>query len=379
MMYYVQRFIYYLTYPIRMFLDTPSRLMAGPRRLFGISMAARVAILVWLLLIICATLSVLAFLWMTPERSPVDVKLNFNFFLVVSILIVVIPLVVYQAVRLWMKGDVSRFPDIDRAWKAGVGELSANGLDLTDIPLFLILGSADEKQEKALFGAAKLDLGMEGTPEGPAALHWYANNDGVYLVVSEACCLGKKYNVASVCIRPTDVRLAKKELGDSDVPVSVVVGFPHGHNRPEVKALEAKLAIEDGAEEIDMVMNIGKFLSGDYEHVKKDIEAVVAEAKKQDVIVKVIFESCYLSAEQVAKACLISRDAGADYVKTSTGFGDGPATPEVIDVMMKTVGDSMGVKASGGVRSWDTAIAYLNQGCKRLGVGSTEAVLEGAK
>ena len=196
MMYYVQRFIYYLTYPIRMFLDTPSRLMAGPRRLFGISMAARVAILVWLLLIICATLSVLAFLWMTPERSPVDVKLNFNFFLVVSILIVVIPLVVYQAVRLWMKGDVSRFPDIDRAWKAGVGELSANGLDLTDIPLFLILGSADEKQEKALFGAAKLDLGMEGTPEGPAALHWYANNDGVYLVVSEACCLGKLAGLA---------------------------------------------------------------------------------------------------------------------------------------------------------------------------------------
>jgi len=114
MMHYVQRFIYYLTYPIRMFLDTPSRLMAGSRRLFGISMAARVAILVWLLLIVCATLSVLAFLWMTPERSTVDVKLNFNFFLVVSILIVVIPLVVYQTLRLWMEGDISRFPDIDR-------------------------------------------------------------------------------------------------------------------------------------------------------------------------------------------------------------------------------------------------------------------------
>ncbi len=196
MMYYVQRFIYCLTYPLRMLLDTPSRIMAGSRRVFGISMAARVAILVWLLLIVCATLSVIAFLCMTPERSPIDVKLNFKFYLVVSILIVAIPLVVYKAIQLWLEGDVSRFPDIDRAWKAGLGELAANGLDLTDIPLFLVLGSADEKQGKSLFEAAKLDLGMKGTPQGPAPLHWYANADGVYLVVNDASCLGKLAGLA---------------------------------------------------------------------------------------------------------------------------------------------------------------------------------------
>ena len=204
MMNYVHRFIYCLTYPLRMLLETPSRIMAGSRRVFGISMAARVAILVWLLLIACAAVSILVFLWMTPERSPIDVKLNFNFYLVVFILIMVIPLVVYKAVQLWLEGEVSRFPDIERAWKAGLAELKANGLDLTDIPLFLVLGSADEKQSKSLFAAAKLDLGMEGTPEGPAALHWYGNTDGIYLVVNDASCLGKLSGLAQDAVgRPS--------------------------------------------------------------------------------------------------------------------------------------------------------------------------------
>jgi deoxyribose-phosphate aldolase len=187
-----------------------------------------------------------------------------------------------------------------------------------------------------------------------------------------------KWSVASMCVRPTDVALAARQLKDSKVAVSVVIGFPHGSNRPEVKALEAKLAIEDGAVELDMVMNIGKFLSGDYDFVQKDIEAVVAEARKTGAIVKVILEICYLSDEQIAKACKIADAAGADFVKTSTGFGDGPATPEAIDIMTKTVGKTMGVKAAGGVRSYETAVGYLEQGCKRLGVASTQAVLDGA-
>jgi deoxyribose-phosphate aldolase len=181
-----------------------------------------------------------------------------------------------------------------------------------------------------------------------------------------------------MCVRPTDVALAAKELKDSEVAVSAVIGFPHGSNRPEVKALEAKLAIEDGAVELDMVMNMGKFLSGDYDFVRKDIEAVVAEAKKSNVIVKVILEICYLSPEQIAKACKIAEAAGADYVKTSTGFGDGPATPEAVEIMIKTVGKTMGVKAAGGVRTYETAVGYLKQGCKRLGAASTQAVLDGA-
>ena len=196
--------------------------------------------------------------------------------------------------------------------------------------------------------------------------------------IIEACRLAKEYHIASVCVRPTDVPLAARELAGSDVVPSVVIGFPHGANRPEVKALEARLAIADGAAELDMVMNIGKFLSGDLDHVRRDIAAVVAEAKPHGVLVKVILETCYLSLAQVAAACKIAEAAGADYVKTSTGFGDGGATPEVIGVMVQTVGQTMGVKASGGVRSYATAAAYLDQGCKRLGATATKAIVDEA-
>lgn len=196
--------------------------------------------------------------------------------------------------------------------------------------------------------------------------------------IIDGCRMCNERGVASMCVRPTDVALAAKELKDSKVDVSMVVGFPHGSNRTEVKTLEARLAIEDGAVELDMVMNIGKFLSGDYDFVQKDIEAVVAEAKKSNVIVKVILEICYLSPQQITKACKIAEAAGADYVKTSTGFGDGPATPEAVEIMIKNVGKTMGVKASGGIRTYETAVGYLKQGCRRLGVASTEAVLDGA-
>jgi deoxyribose-phosphate aldolase len=193
------------------------------------------------------------------------------------------------------------------------------------------------------------------------------------------CELGAKYNVASVCVRPTDVATAAKALEGSTVPVSAVIGFPHGHHYPEVKALEAKMCIDDGAVELDMVMNVGKFLTGDYALVQRDIAGVVAEAHPRGAKVKVILETCYLTPEQIAKACEISRDAGADWVKTSTGFGSGPATPEAIDVMVKTVGDVMGVKASGGVRDYETAVGYLDQGCNRLGAaGGTAAICENA-
>ena len=183
--------------------------------------------------------------------------------------------------------------------------------------------------------------------------------------------------VKSMCVRPCDVALAAKCLAGSPVLVSVVIGFPHGHHRPEVKALEAELAIRDGARELDMVMNIGKFLAGDHDYVRRDIAAVVAVAKPKGVLVKVIQQSGYLTLDQVAKACLLTEEAGADFVKTSTGFGPGSATPEIIAVMLKTVGGRLGVKPSGGIRDWKTAVGYLAQGANRLGVGSTEAVLDG--
>ena len=187
-----------------------------------------------------------------------------------------------------------------------------------------------------------------------------------------------KRGVGNLCVRPSDVAVAAREVKGSRTTVSAVVGFPHGSNRPEVKALEARLAIEDGAVEVDMVMNIGQFLSGNFDHVQKDMAAVVAEAKPRGAKVKVILETCWLSPEQIAQACKIAEAAGADFVKTSTGFGEGPATPEAIDIMIKTVGKTMGVKASGGVRTWETAVGYLKQGCTRLGVASSEAILDGA-
>lgn len=194
-------------------------------------------------------------------------------------------------------------------------------------------------------------------------------------VISNAA-MCRERGVGCLCVRSCDVGLAAKELAGSDTIVAAVIGFPHGNARMEVKALEAKLAIEDGAQELDMVMNIGKFLSGDHGLVQADIEAVVAEAKPKGVPVKVILESCLLTMEQVAEACKLAEAGGADFVKTSTGFADGGATPEAIDVMLKTVGKTMKVKASGGIRTWETAVAYLQQGCERLGIGSTEAVLD---
>lgn len=196
--------------------------------------------------------------------------------------------------------------------------------------------------------------------------------------IRKACAVGKKFNVATVCVRPSDVKLAAAELKNSNVGVSAVVGFPHGANRSEVKALEAGLAIQDGAVELDMVMNIGMFLSGNHQLVKDDIRQVVAAAGAGNVPVKVIFEVCYLSNKQIAAACALAEEAGAQFVKTSTGFGESAATPESVEIMVRAVGNRLGVKAAGGIRDWATAVGFLEQGCVRLGAGSTEAILSGA-
>ncbi len=184
--------------------------------------------------------------------------------------------------------------------------------------------------------------------------------------------------VFSMCVKPCDVKMAAELLKDSNVKVSCVLSFPHGADATPSKAFQAKQAIEDGVQEIDMVMNIGKFMSGDFDYVKNDIKAVVDVAHASDVKVKVIQESGHLTMEQVSKACELSYEASADFVKTSTGFGPGSATTEIIDVMIKTVGDKMEVKPSGGIRTWETAVAYLEQGVDRLGVGSTLAIFNGA-
>ena len=196
--------------------------------------------------------------------------------------------------------------------------------------------------------------------------------------IVEACGIAKKYNVAALVVRQTDIPLAVKELEGSGVKVATAIGFPFGYNFPASKADEARYSIDAGAEELDMVINIGELLSGDYDLVSEDIEGVVKVAKKRNALVKVVFEICYLPDEKIVKACELSRDAGADFVKTSTGFGPGPATPHAVALMVKTVGEVMGVKAAGGIKDWKTAVAYLDLGCTRLGVSAVAEILDGA-
>ena len=184
--------------------------------------------------------------------------------------------------------------------------------------------------------------------------------------------------VGDLCVRPSDTKLAAELVKGSSTTVAVVVGFPHGTSLPQVKALEAQLAIEDGANELDMVMNIGKFLSGDYDWVVRDIKAVVDIAKPKGIVVKVIQESCLLTLEQVAKACELSIQAGADFVKTSTGFNGDGATVEQIEVMLKTCKGRAKVKPSGGIRDWERAVLFATMGVDRLGVGSADKILDGA-
>ena len=195
------------------------------------------------------------------------------------------------------------------------------------------------------------------------------------LAAQAAMCVAR--GVGCLCVRPCDVAAAARHVAGSPVVVAGVIGFPHGGHRPETKALEARLAVADGARELDMVLAIPALLSGDESRVRDDIAAVVAEARPHGALVKVIFETCYLSPAEIVTACRLSEEAGADFVKTSTGFGTAGATPEAVRLMLDAVGGRLGVKASGGIRTWADAVMYLDMGCKRLGVGDAATILDG--
>ncbi|HEL2055917.1 TPA: deoxyribose-phosphate aldolase [Streptococcus suis] len=195
--------------------------------------------------------------------------------------------------------------------------------------------------------------------------------------VAQILAEAKEYDFASVCVNPTWVAYAAQELKDSDVKVCTVIGFPLGANTPALKAFETKDAIENGADEIDMVINIGALKSKNDELVLEDIKAVVEASG--DKLVKVIIETCLLTEEEKVKACQLSKEAGADFVKTSTGFSTGGATVEDVALMRKTVGPDMGVKASGGARSYEDAIAFIEAGATRIGASSGVAIMKGEK
>ncbi|MFQ6847465.1 MAG: deoxyribose-phosphate aldolase [Clostridium perfringens] len=179
--------------------------------------------------------------------------------------------------------------------------------------------------------------------------------------IEKLCKEALEYNFASVCINPTNVELAAKLLKGSEVKVCTVIGFPLGANTMEVKAFETKDAIAKGADEVDMVINIGRLKDKDYEYVEKDIKAVVDAADKK-ALTKVIIETCLLTEEEKVKACELAVKAGTDYVKTSTGFGTGGSTPADIKLMRETVGENIGVKASGGVRCEEDAVKVIDAG-----------------
>jgi deoxyribose-phosphate aldolase len=188
--------------------------------------------------------------------------------------------------------------------------------------------------------------------------------------VIKVCDEAKEYGFFSVCVNPYFVPLVAKELKGTDVKVTSVIGFPLGANTTEMKAYEAKKAVEDGANEIDMVLNVSALKDQKYDFVKNDIAAVV-DAIKGKAILKVILETCLLTKEEIVKASELSKEAGAQFVKTSTGFSTGGATAEDVALMKKTVGDALEVKASGGVRDYATAKAMVDAGATRIGASAS--------
>jgi deoxyribose-phosphate aldolase len=197
--------------------------------------------------------------------------------------------------------------------------------------------------------------------------------------LERGCQLAREYNVASVCIKPYAVRDAVRWLAGSSVLVGTVVGFPHGGHRTEVKVYEANVAMADGAVELDMVVNIGKVLSGDWAYVAADIQAVVDAAHKRNAKVKVIFENALLQDDHKKTLCRICGDAGADWVKTSTGYAESGATIADLKLMREHSPPHVQVKAAGGVRTFETLMAVREVGVTRVGATATKAILDDAK
>jgi deoxyribose-phosphate aldolase len=197
--------------------------------------------------------------------------------------------------------------------------------------------------------------------------------------VIAGCELAARYHVATVCVKPCHVTLAMEQLKDSDVIVSTVVGFPHGSNLTEIKVAEAEKAMDEGALELDMVLNVGQLRSGKNDFVGADIKAVCDAAHARGVKVKVIFENSYLTDEEKITACKLSDAAGADWVKTSTGFASGGATLEDLRLMRANVRDSVNVKAAGGVRTLPALLDVIDAGANRCGATATATILDDFK
>ncbi len=206
-------------------------------------------------------------------------------------------------------------------------------------------------------------------------LHPHDPEDDIKRLCEEA----KKHNFRSVCVTPYRVPLADKLLEGNDVLVDTVIGFPLGANSTEVKRKETEEVISNGADEVDMVINIAALKDEKYDLVRKDIKSVVGIADEHDAVSKVIIETCYLTDEEKRKACELAEEAGADFVKTSTGFGDAGARIEDVELMNEVVGGNLGIKASGGIGSYEEAIDMIEAGATRIGASSGVEIVSGAE
>jgi len=197
--------------------------------------------------------------------------------------------------------------------------------------------------------------------------------------IEAGCRLAATYDVASVCVRPRDVERARDLLSGSTVAVGTVVGFPHGSSRTETKVFEARLALQNGARELDMVIDIGGLISGDDSHVREQIADVVKVAHAEGALVKVILENAYLTDEQKVRGCQLVEAAGADFVKTSTGYAPTGATIEDLKLMRRSVSQRVGVKAAHGIRTLDGLVEVLELGVTRVGATQTAVMLDDFK
>ena len=227
-------------------------------------------------------------------------------------------------------------------------------------------------------------IGDQMTNDDSAALaqlidHTLLKPEATREQIDRLCHEALEYRFASVCVNPTHVGRCAELLRGSDVKVCTVVGFPLGATTTAVKAYETRQAIDDGATEIDMVINVGALKSGDFDAVQADIAAVVDTAHAAGALVKVIIETALLSDEEKAAACRLAQAAGAEFVKTSTGFGPGGATVEDVALMRRVVGPEMGVKASGGVRNYTDVLAMVAAGATRIGASAGVAIVAAAR
>ena len=197
--------------------------------------------------------------------------------------------------------------------------------------------------------------------------------------IRKGCDIALQYDTATVCARPGDMPLVVKLLAGSDVKPCTVIGFPHGAHHTAVKVFEAERALDDGCRELDMVLNIGRLLNGEEAYVQDEIAALAKAAHARSALLKVILETCYLNDEQKKTACRLSEAAGADFVKTSTGYGSAGATVADVRLMRAAVSEKVSVKASGGIRTLDMVLACRNAGAARCGVSATVKIMEEAK